>query len=185
MEGKNPALNVIADCLDRCEKRNRCYSGACLECGRLFQRFYVRRSKQVIRDIIARKGKELIWHLHNFIIPTCSSWAIKPFFNRQFYLTSIYKNRFLVRCVGTADFSVRSTALHIGFVVETSFLNTGLLIVVAEGPLRTTSLRQASRRRGGNWYRESVVEIFALMFQRLQGLGQRCRFAAKSREVGS
>ena len=57
---KDPALIVIADCLDQCEKRNRCYSGACLECGRLFQRFYVRRSKQVIRDIIAPEGKELI-----------------------------------------------------------------------------------------------------------------------------
>ena len=56
----DPTLFLIADCLERCEKRNRCYSGACLECGRLFQRFYVRRSKQVIRDIIAPEGKELI-----------------------------------------------------------------------------------------------------------------------------
>ena len=56
----DPTLILIADCLDRCEKRNRCYSGACLECGRLFQRFYVRRSKRIIRDIIARQGKELI-----------------------------------------------------------------------------------------------------------------------------
>ena len=56
----DPTLIVIADCLDQCEKRNRCYSGACLECGRLFQQFYVRRSKQVIRDIIAPEGKELI-----------------------------------------------------------------------------------------------------------------------------
>ena len=53
-------LILIADCLDRCENRNRCYSGACLECGRLFQRFYVRRSKQVIRDIISREGTTLI-----------------------------------------------------------------------------------------------------------------------------
>ena len=56
----DPALILIADCLDRCEKGTRCCSGACLECGRLFQRFYVRRSKTVIRDIIAPKGKELI-----------------------------------------------------------------------------------------------------------------------------
>ena len=56
----DPTLILIADCLDQCEKRNRCLSGACLECGRLFQRFYVRRSKTVIRDIIAPEGKELI-----------------------------------------------------------------------------------------------------------------------------
>ena len=70
---KDPALIVIADCLDRCENRNRCYSGACLECGRLFQRFYVRRSKQVIRDFIAPEGKELIGIC---IIP--SSLLVRP-----------------------------------------------------------------------------------------------------------
>jgi hypothetical protein len=53
-------LNSIADCLDQCEIRNRCCSGACPQCGRLFQRFYVRQSRKPIRDIIAREGKELI-----------------------------------------------------------------------------------------------------------------------------
>jgi hypothetical protein len=53
-------LNSIADCLDQCEKGNRCCSGACPQCSRLFQRFYVRRSRNVIRDIIAREGKDLI-----------------------------------------------------------------------------------------------------------------------------
>ena len=56
----DPELLLIADCLKQCEKGNRCCSGACRECGRLFQRFYVRRSKKPIRDIIAREGKELI-----------------------------------------------------------------------------------------------------------------------------
>ena len=56
----DPELLLIADCLEQCERRNRCCSGACRECGRLFQRFYVRRSKKPIRDIIAREGKELI-----------------------------------------------------------------------------------------------------------------------------
>lgn len=56
----DPELLLIADCLEQCEPKNRCYSGACPECGRLFQRFYVRRSKNIIRDIIADKGKELI-----------------------------------------------------------------------------------------------------------------------------
>jgi hypothetical protein len=53
-------LNLIADCLDQCENGNRCCSGACPECSRLFQRFYVRQSRKQIQDIIAREGKELI-----------------------------------------------------------------------------------------------------------------------------
>ena len=57
---KDPELLLIADCLEQCEPRNRCCSGACPECSRLFQRFYVRHSKKPIRDIIAREGKELI-----------------------------------------------------------------------------------------------------------------------------
>ena len=57
---KDPELLLIADWLEQCEPRNRCFSGACPECSRLFQRFYVRHSKKPIRDIIAREGKELI-----------------------------------------------------------------------------------------------------------------------------
>jgi hypothetical protein len=53
-------LNLIADCLELCEPRNPCCSGACPECSRFFQRFYVRRSRNPIQDIIAHEGKELI-----------------------------------------------------------------------------------------------------------------------------
>ena len=56
----NSELNLIADCVEQCEPRNRCCSGACPECSRLFQRFYVRHSKKPIHDIIAREGNELI-----------------------------------------------------------------------------------------------------------------------------
>ena len=56
----DPELYLIADCLEQCEPRNRCCSGACPECSRLFQRFYVRHSKRPIHDIIAREGNELI-----------------------------------------------------------------------------------------------------------------------------
>jgi hypothetical protein len=56
----NPTLILIADCLKQCEKGNRCCSGACPQCSRLFQRFYVRQSRNPIQDIIAREGKELI-----------------------------------------------------------------------------------------------------------------------------
>jgi hypothetical protein len=53
-------LNSIADCLELCEPRNPCCSGACPQCSRLFQRFYVRQSRKPIQNIIAREGKELI-----------------------------------------------------------------------------------------------------------------------------
>ena len=56
----DPELLLISDCLEQCEPRNRCCSGACPECSRLFQRFYVLHSKKLIRDIIAREGNELI-----------------------------------------------------------------------------------------------------------------------------
>ena len=56
----DPELNLIADCLESCGPRKPCYSGACPECGRLFQRFYVRQSKGVIRDIIEPEGRQLI-----------------------------------------------------------------------------------------------------------------------------
>ena len=56
----HPELTFIADCLEPCEPNNRCYSGACTECQGLVQRFYVRQSKNVIRDIIAAEGQQLI-----------------------------------------------------------------------------------------------------------------------------
>ena len=59
-EKADPELKSIADCLDECDQINRCYSGACPECGRLFQRFYVRRSKGAMRDIIAPEGHQLV-----------------------------------------------------------------------------------------------------------------------------
>lgn len=59
-ENNHPGLKDIADRLELCESRNPCFSGACPECGRLFQRFYIRKTKRIIRDIIARDGSELI-----------------------------------------------------------------------------------------------------------------------------
>lgn len=55
----HPELHLIADCLEQCELNNRCYSGACPECGSLFQRFFVRKAKRVIRDIISPEGNTL------------------------------------------------------------------------------------------------------------------------------
>jgi hypothetical protein len=47
-----PSLKVIADRLERCAPKARCCSGACPECGRLLQRWFVRKSKALIRDAI-------------------------------------------------------------------------------------------------------------------------------------
>src|SRR5690349_14070052 len=44
---------VIAKRLESCEPRHRCLSGACPECGRLFQRWFVRRSGKFIASHIA------------------------------------------------------------------------------------------------------------------------------------
>jgi hypothetical protein len=56
----DPELLLIANCLDQCESRNRCCSGACPECSRLFQRFYVRQTRKPIQNIIEPEGKKLI-----------------------------------------------------------------------------------------------------------------------------
>ena len=56
----DPELLLIADCLEQCDSRSPCCSGACPQCSRLFQRFYVRHSKRPIRDIIAPEGRKLI-----------------------------------------------------------------------------------------------------------------------------
>jgi hypothetical protein len=59
-EKQYPELKDVADRLELCEPTNRCYSGACPECGRLFQRSYVRQTKRAIANIIAHDGNELI-----------------------------------------------------------------------------------------------------------------------------
>jgi hypothetical protein len=51
---------VVADRLETCEPEQRCLSGACPECGRLFQRWFVRRSKKFIAKHIARPKHELV-----------------------------------------------------------------------------------------------------------------------------
>src|SRR4051812_20043855 len=45
---KDPNVLNLVDRLEQCENQNRCLSGACPECGRLIQRWFVRQSKRVI-----------------------------------------------------------------------------------------------------------------------------------------
>ena len=55
-----PDAAAVADRLETCEPGQRCLSGACPECGRLFQRWFVRRSKKFIAKYIIRDERELI-----------------------------------------------------------------------------------------------------------------------------
>jgi hypothetical protein len=52
----HPDALVVAERLESCEPKHRCLSGACPECGRLFQRLFVRSSKKFIARHIA-----LLW----------------------------------------------------------------------------------------------------------------------------
>lgn len=56
----DPPLNAIANRLASCERRYRCCSCACPECGRLIQRWFVRSSKYLIRDHIERPDRKLV-----------------------------------------------------------------------------------------------------------------------------
>jgi hypothetical protein len=55
-----PQADRIADRLEACEVDTRCCSGACPECCRLFQRWFVRASKEFISRHIDQPGRELV-----------------------------------------------------------------------------------------------------------------------------
>jgi len=56
----DPKAEAVADRLESCEPDQRCLSGACPECGRLFQRWFVRRSKKFIAKRNSRPKHELV-----------------------------------------------------------------------------------------------------------------------------
>ena len=56
----NPIIEAIADRLSSCQRNSRCCSGACPECGKLLQRWFVRKSKSLIRDIIDKDDHDLV-----------------------------------------------------------------------------------------------------------------------------
>jgi hypothetical protein len=51
---------VVAERLESCEPKHRCLSGACPECGRLFQHWFVRRSRKFITRHIALSWNWLV-----------------------------------------------------------------------------------------------------------------------------
>jgi hypothetical protein len=56
----DPKAVVLAHRLETCEPEQRCLSGACPECGRLFQRWFVRRSKKFIAKHFFRPKHDLV-----------------------------------------------------------------------------------------------------------------------------
>ena len=56
----NAQADKVANRLDACEVGNRCLSGACPECGRIFQRWFVRRSGAFIAQHLDCSGRELV-----------------------------------------------------------------------------------------------------------------------------
>jgi hypothetical protein len=48
--------SILVNRLDQCEQNNRCCSGACPECGRLFQRGFVRYSKSFVSEHVKGNG---------------------------------------------------------------------------------------------------------------------------------
>jgi hypothetical protein len=59
--GKNSSLiKAVANRLALCARNNRCCSGACPECGWLLQRWFVRKSKALIRDEVNKPGQQLV-----------------------------------------------------------------------------------------------------------------------------
>jgi hypothetical protein len=57
---REPRATMVAERLERCVSGNRCLSGACPECARLFQRWFVRRSKTLISKWEGNPEHELV-----------------------------------------------------------------------------------------------------------------------------
>lgn len=53
-------IKAVAERLELCGQNSRCCSGACPECGRLLQRWFVRNSKALIRDVINQSDQRLV-----------------------------------------------------------------------------------------------------------------------------
>src|SRR5258708_9871994 len=83
----NPQAQTVVDRLESCEPKYRCLSGACPECGRLLQRWFVRRSKKFIATHIDRAGHDLV----------AISLVPSDLFIRPGYLTALNIRNFIRR----------------------------------------------------------------------------------------
>ena len=103
----DPLFNAIADRLELCEQGVRCCSCACPECGRLIQRWFVRKSRYLIRDHIEKANRKLV------AITIIPSWPIigpgdlhtLSLPNMQKRLKSLLKKMGLDIVIGGIDFS--------------------------------------------------------------------------------
>jgi hypothetical protein len=81
-----PEAKIVADRLYHCNSLQRCFSGACPICGRLFQRWFVRATKPFIRKHLSIENRDL---LAISLIPT--SPRIKPGELSQFSITDLHR----------------------------------------------------------------------------------------------
>ena len=81
-----PQAGVVAERLEQCNSQQRCFSGACPLCGRLFQRWFVRALKPFIRKHLEAEDRELV---AISLIPT--SRRIKPVELSQFSITDLQR----------------------------------------------------------------------------------------------
>jgi hypothetical protein len=103
----NPQAGVVAERLEQCNSQQRCFSGACPLCGRLFQRWFVRATKPFIRKHLETENQEL---LAISLIPT--SPKIKPGELSQFSITDLHRRfkyamdkAYIDTVIGGIDFS--------------------------------------------------------------------------------
>ena len=103
----HPQANMVAERLERCEVGNRCLSGACPECGQLFQRWFVRHSETFIAQHIVQPGRELVTIT---IVPIKA--ATRPGYLNEFSIVDFQrrlkyalKKVGLVVALGAVDFS--------------------------------------------------------------------------------
>ena len=78
-EADNPIIKAIASRLVLCARKTRCCSGACPECGRLLQRWFVRRSKSFIRNVVDKDDQLLVAITIIPSQPTIQPWQLNSF----------------------------------------------------------------------------------------------------------
>jgi hypothetical protein len=154
----HPDALIVAKRLESCEPGYRCLSGACPECGRLLQRWFVRRSKKFIAGHIALPWN---WLVGVSIVPYDE--IIRPgqlssldVVNMQRRLKYVLKKTKMCVALGAVDFSFNEDregkyppfwSPH--FYLITSTENKGALSKELRKVLRKTA--KAVRRANSFW----------------------------------
>jgi hypothetical protein len=104
----DPKAEALADRLESCEPEQRCLSGACPECGRLFQRWFVRRSRSFIAKHI-----DLPW---NYLVAvSIVPWTPTVGLGQLFTVDAGNLQRRLKDALKKADIDVALGAIDLSF----------------------------------------------------------------------